>query len=1289
MKNILTSSGWSARWMAVLLLVAMAVTPLAAQTGTSSLAGTVTDASGAVVPGAKVTLSNTATGYTRTQETDGNGLYAFTSVPPGKYTLTIGKDGFKESVAKDVELLVNVRGTHNASLSIGGGQEVVEVRSEAVAVNTTDASLGNAITQDQVQSLPLEARNIPQLLSLQPGATFVPRTQAADPRQGSVNGSRGDQSNVTLDGVDVNDTQTGQAYHSALRVTPDSVQEFRVTTSNYGAEFGRSSAGQVAIVTRTGTNDFHGSAFWLHRNTAWSSNEYFNKLTQLENNRKNKPQLLQKHLFGGTIGGPILKDRFHFFYNAESQRFKSGQSATRNVPSSSLRDGVLIYQCRTASSCPGGTVAGFSGSHTVPAGYFGLTPSQLAAIDPLGIGPSVAASQYFKRFPNPNGPGRDIYNIAGFQFEAPVLEVYWTHIARLDFKVDEAGKHTLFWRGSLQDDLTPEMPQYPGLPPNRTTLNNSKGFAIGYTSLLSSRLVNNFRYGFTRIDVERAGTLNSNLALFRFIDDLTEAFSSNGRAPLTHTFANDTTFTAGRHTWQWGTNIRLLRNLNFTNGSSFHFATANGSWVSGVGRRYIPGRSTCTTPGCSAVPAAATGFFASYADSFINILGILSQATANYNYDREGRALPSGEPSVRDFAANDYEFYLQDTFKLRPNLTVTLGVRYSLAPAPWERNGLQVAPTLSMGDFLKQRGQLAASGNPDNRMPLVTFDLAGRANDRPDWYRIDKNDWAPRIAVAYSPGFDSGLLGALTGGPGKMSIRAGYGLVYDKIGNALVSQFDAVGAFGLSTSLSSPFGVNNENTPGIRFVNTTTLPASLPAAPPGGFPTTPPVGAGVITSSIDANLKTPYSHTYNLAIGRELPANMLVEAAYVGRKGRNLLVRRDFAMPLNLVDRTSGMDYFTAATLAIKEAEARGLSSNPAAYATMAPIAYWENLFPGAANYSGTGLTASQEMALYFASTYPDHITTLWAADQFCDPSCSIFGPFAYFNQQYDSLAGQSTIGYSNYDALQLTLRRRMTGGLQFDFNYTLAKSFDIGSALERGSSFTSFSNGGYTGFLLNSWDPDSHYGPSDFDLRHQINANWVVDVPFGRGRKWAADAPAIVDAIVGGWQLTGIARWNSGFPMSVYNCRSCWATNWNLQGNAGLLPGKTLPPTGTTTANIGTNSLGNPILRPSPFKDRVGALDSFRRVYPGEVGIRNRMRGDGYVTADMGINKWFNMPVEGHRLKFSWEVFNLTNTARFDVGSMNMFPDIRSTFGTYTQTLSSCDGVAGRCMQVGVRYQF
>ncbi|MGC0772366.1 MAG: TonB-dependent receptor, partial [Candidatus Acidiferrum sp.] len=376
-----------------------------AQTGTTSLRGVVSDRSGAIVANAAVTLTNISQGLKRETATNNAGEYQFLALPPGTYALTVELAGFRKFEQKNLQLLVNLPSTQNVTLDVGAATETVEVSAQAETLNTTDASLGNAFNENQVKELPLEGRNVPDLLSLQPGVAF-PNNRDDDPsfdtRKGAVNGARSDQSNVTVDGVQVND-EGGHAFTSVLPVTLDSVQEFRVTTSNYNADQGSTSGGQVAMVTKSGTNKLHGSAYEYNRNTYTSANDFFVKNGEIQNCLNNgtpltdpscnKAPKLIRNIFGGSLGGPIKKDRIYFFANYEGTRRAEATSETNAVPSAAMKDGIIQYACAAVLDangnviqtpeqvCPGNqvSVANFNSptqtdTFTIQPGYRALTP---------------------------------------------------------------------------------------------------------------------------------------------------------------------------------------------------------------------------------------------------------------------------------------------------------------------------------------------------------------------------------------------------------------------------------------------------------------------------------------------------------------------------------------------------------------------------------------------------------------------------------------------------------------------------------------------------------------------------------------------------------------------------------------------------------------------------------------------------------------------------------------------------------------------------------------------------
>jgi len=396
------------------------------QTAVTSLHGTVVDPGGAVTPQADITLANRDSGFNQTRKLNVEGEYNFQQIPPGKYTLTVTAAGFAPQV-RQVELLVNQPATLNIKLTLETASLVVEVSDSTVNLNTSDATIGTPFNQAQIQALPFEGNNVLDLLSLQAGVMFLGRQSDSqmdsDSRSGSVNGARSDQNNYTLDGLDDNNQNKGYAFEGVLRSTRDSVEEFRVVTTNSNADSGRSSGAQVALVTRSGTNAFHGSGYEYHRPTNLVANDWFNKHSELNAGQPNTPGKFLRNTFGGSFGGPVMKDKLFFFLAYEGQRTAESTQVTREVPTASLRQGNVTYLTNTGALKT-------------------LTPSDIASMDPNcsktgtcpnGPGVNQAALAYLSQLPLPNGNQLgDGYNFGSYTFSSPSPQSLNTYIAKID-----------------------------------------------------------------------------------------------------------------------------------------------------------------------------------------------------------------------------------------------------------------------------------------------------------------------------------------------------------------------------------------------------------------------------------------------------------------------------------------------------------------------------------------------------------------------------------------------------------------------------------------------------------------------------------------------------------------------------------------------------------------------------------------------------------------------------------------------------------------------------------------
>lgn len=1312
-----------------------------AQTGTTSVRGIVADKTGAAIAHARVTLTNNGQALKRETQTDSSGEYRFLALPPGTYTLVVETSGFRKFEENNLALPVDVAVTSNVTLEIGTSLEKVDVLAQTETVNTTDASLGNAFSETQVKELPLESRNVPDLLSLQAGVLYTGDRadvdRDVDTRSGAVNGARSDQSNVTVDGIPAND-KGGDAFTSVLPVTLDSVQEFRVTTTNYGADQGVSSAAQVALVTKSGTNNFHGTVYEYNRNSYFSANDYFIKAAQINSGLPNKPPQLNRNIFGASFGGPIRKDRLYFFLNYEGYRDAEAISAERTIPTASARNGVIEYYCLNGDTtlCPGNSVTVNGTTYSARPGYMALSPSQITTMDSHSQapqpGPNPVVEQYMGTYPLPNDTTvGDGVNTAGYRFRAATHNTKNWYIGKLDYNLTANGQHRLSLMGALANEANPGAPFLPGTAPESTLVSFNKGLIATYSAVFSPTLLNNLRYGFVRQSLGNEGDSNLPWNYLNFDQGVTR--SSVFERPI-HNFTDDVSWVRGKHSWQFGFQFAFLRNPESNQNDSFSAGFANQDWMynSGISQ---PTNTDPLNPRNNGYPEVDSSFVSNYDAAVTSLLGMITLGNAVYNYNRDGSTLTPGAPVTRRFAEDSYEMYAQDTWKVKPNLTLNVGLRYSLFSPPWETNGLQVGTTVNLGDWFDARGKGMLQGQPSNLQPLISYQWAGKANGKPGYYGWDHRDFGPKIGFAWSPNPSGGWLEQLFGPTGTTSIRGGFGMVYDRVGESLVDTFDQNGSFGLSTQLNNPSDYETSITaprltnmnaiPQMDYANPTSNPPGCPCtaqpilepAPQGGFPQQFPEGLGAITWGIDPNLKTPYSYTVDFAVSRQLKSNFTLDVAYVGRMSHRLLAQDDLAMPLDIVDKQSGLDYFTAerGLAAVFRPQLLAGVSNPTQSFSSSQVSqkvqqFWTNQIQPITNgvpyqLSGCTGTDSSGNPILLPTTDP----VLFAFDTFCatafNDSLALYnldyngipgynsnqlyftsgGQYSYYAQQFSSLYAWRSIAWSNYNSMQASLRHRMSHGVQFDLNYTYSKAIDISSDAERVSPASNGSLLGLNNNIINAWNPAAQKGVASFDATNQINSNWVIELPFGRGRLLAHDANKGVDAAIGGWQFTGVFRWTSGFPVTVDNGFSAFPTNFEMEGNADKVgPVKTGAYLNTPTATSGQ-------LNPNPniFANGVLAINSFSYAWAGESGARDPIRGQGFFGIDIGLAKRWLMPwSDKQSVQFRWEAFNLTNTARFDAQSALLSDSLglgsATTFGNYSGLLTN-----PRIMEFALRFEF
>lgn len=1228
------SWGW-----AVLLLLALALTGSNLLAQQTSLSGTIFDPQEAVVPGVTVTLVSEATGASREAVSDDEGRYVFRNVMPGVYSVQAELVGFKKVVMPGVRLQVDTPKNVPINLELGGVSEIVTVAASTERLmNQTDGSIGNAYYSEQIVDLPLESRNVFSLLSVQPGVT----------EDGYVSGARSDQSNLTLDGIDVNEQQTGEAFTSVLRVTPESVQEFRVTVSNPNASQGRSSGAQVSLVTKSGSNAFHGSLYEFHRNTATTANDFFN-------NRSGLPRAkLIRNVYGGSIGGPIKKDKAFFFFNYEGRKDRSEETRSDEIPLAHLGDSQFKY---------------VNGEGNVVT----LGPDEIRALYPEtgGVNPIAAKvlGEAASKYPANDTTRGDQLNTGGFRFNGSTPLDWNTFAARVDFNV--ADSQQIYVRANYQWDHEGQLPWWPDTA-SPTYWSHPWGMAASHNWMISPTFINTFRFGITRQAFSDAGDSNLNDLWFRFYFQPRENSRTLSRTTPMYNITDDISWIKGNHTLQFGTNIRIINNNRTSFANSFDDAGMNPSFYQGSGATLdsIPAcdedsidRSTCYASGQrDIIRNAAT-----------SLLGRYSQISSNYIFDVDGDLTPSGTPAIRGFATNEFELYFEDSWQATADLTLNMGIRWGVNTPVWEKNGFQTAPTVGLGDYFDQRKAGAAQGVPFNETVIV--DTAGPFYDKPGFYATDWNNWGPRISAAYSPNFDDGILNKLFGDRGQSVIRGGFSMMYDRVGSALAVSFDLNNTLGFSSAEEvSANTYNTTDSLGPLFTGWDQQIRGFAPVPENiEFPLAKPAdGARRIESTLDDTLTTPINYNWNVSIGRELPGGLYIEASYLGRKANNLLATRDIMHPNNIVDPASGQSWYEAA----KILQEHRWADTP--IDQVAPLPFFENMFPDVpSNWWwawDSSLTSTQNAFAFVARDGWDLLDWTFLQDQLDAEAVGVY-EYTFFQPQYGALSAFSTVARSNYNAFTLTARERFKDSLTFDINYTWAKSMDNASGLQTSGTWGA-------AFILNPLDPDLSRSISDFDVQHIINTNWLWQIPVGRGNSYFADASGVVDAILGGWSFAGVFRWNSGLPQTAPFESSRWSTNWQLSSNAMRI----------RDPQVEIHKGGE---NPNMWRDPVHAYQSFRDVFAGQVGDRNVFRLQSFITFDFGLHKTFMMPyAEGHELTFRWDVFNATNTQRLDepVGTRDGWgtsPDPQ--LGIPAPAFGNIDAIQGRprVMQFGLRYAF
>jgi hypothetical protein len=1228
-----------------LMLLGITV-PLNAQ-GTSSLRGVITDPQKGSIPAAKVTLTDKNNGLVHSAISQETGEYQFSQLPPGLYAMTVEAPGFSVKKVDNLQLLVDTPSTTDVRMEVASSATAVSVSAEVEQLNTVDASVGNAFQEAQVQSLPIQTRNAVQLLGFQPGVT----------QNGEVMGARRDQNNITLDGVDVNDNQNALSglngnnqgglpapttnptsttaapatgFNAALPVPLDSVQEFRVTVAGSGAEDGHSSGGQVSLVTRSGTNVFHGSAYEYNRNTDYTANNWFNNRSGVD-----RPQLVRNQ-FGASLGAPIKKDHIFFFGNYERRIDHSDQTQTRTVPSATLREGIVTFQTTNGNT-------------------YSLSPAQVTAADPLHIGASPTMLSILNSYPVGNAPalGADLgLNFDGYLFNAPVTLDYRTYVTRMDWLIDSQGRHTVSFRGTLsnqgQTNLASELP---GQSAASELLADNRGFGTRYTAILSPTMTNTVNFGLTRIGYGITGNNNTSLS-FGDLSNLQNFTRGSNRINPTWNVTDNFTWVKGRHTIAAGFNMRFFNNDLLSYGNSFPSYSFSRGSLFGLGADIIQDAlNTVGQP--NGAPANGTALTTAMGD----VLGILTGGSQTYNYNKSGNVLATGAPTQFDFVSRAYEEYVQDTWKIKPNLTITYGLRYQYDSVPYESTGLQVLPNTPFDVYFADRVYAMDNGIPANQLPnseIQSYSLAGPVNGKSSWYKPDYHNFAPRISAAYAIS-------------DKTVFRVGGSIAYDQFGNDLVAVAATSGSVGLSSLQTFPVAYNFTTAP--RYTGGA-LPA-IPSAPPGGFPFTPPDDHAIsgTTFGISPSLVSPYAMIANASLSHQFGHGLTLEVGYVGRFSRQLLAQQDINTPLLFFkDPKSGITLAQADT-SMSQIFNSGVTYNQVkANPSLVPNnAFVQNQFPALTNYYFPGSASAN----YFYGIYGvyngsdlDMLHSLDRVTSTAYPNCiDATGCYTFFAPQASGNPVWTNSASANYDALTVTVRRALQNGLSFDFNYAWSHSIDNASIAASGIS-------GNGAAFQDAYAPGLSRASSDFDLRHQINANILYALPVGKGKMFLNSAPTWLNEIIGGWQISSLIHIQSGLPSTI---GGDGAFNSNYDASSLVVAANSSAPPG---GSVVFDQNGNPGIFSS-----TKVTSDYVDAYAGGSGTRAIVRMPWQKNVDLAVTKSFPLPWEHHSLMLRVEAFNAFNFVNFTNISLALTSP--STFGDFTAASDA------RVLQMALRYTF
>lgn len=1207
-----------------------------AQGTTTRVTGNVTDNSGAAVGGANITLTNEGTKVAITTVTDNSGNYTFDLIQPGTYQVSVEKTGFKKFISTGNQIFINQPGTINAALEIGDVSAVVTVEGSAEQVQTSSSgNIGSTVEQRTLESFPVvgtRGRNPLDLLNYLPGVTNGANTGGGV----HVNGSRDRAFNFTLDGIDINEATAGGSNFTPLRPNPDSIQEFQVVTSGFTAELGRSSGAQVTFVTRSGTNEFKGNLFEYYQTPRFQSRSYAANV-----NNQAKEQFVQ-HIYGGSIGGPLfnfgigegtpfrlLKDKAFFFANLQMLRAYDSLVSTRTVYTQQARQGLFRYVRGGVNGAAGSTNAAVDASGNplrAACGSPAVTPcidSYNIASNPTGIGLDPRMLGYLNAMPLPNNftLAGDGLNTAAYVWSAPQREKQYDFVSKFDFNLnDQNAFYVRYAQGeqnTFGDAANGGRPRFPNSGNFVDTFRTPKNLAVNWRFSPTARLTNEFLFGISQFGFSfNTPNPDPNYPfVFNLPTDSNTNFSYNARQFRTLQFVDNLTVDFSPHIVKMGTNLRFGR--GFDDRSSV--AGTNIEPIVSLGRVGSNYSAFTNLPTGTAVINTADR---QRLESMINdLLGRVTSYTQAFVLDENNPSAfaPAGTRWEYIGKYPELDFYIQDNWRARPNLTLDLGVRYEI----------KLTPSSGTGRPVLRPSQPFVLGSP------ATNSLRWEEGDLFD---SDYTVILPTIGFAWDPFKD-----------GKTSIRANYRISSDKFG----TQF-----FGASIFQSAPGNTFAGTDNGLSGSSGTLLRNGLPTLVPTRTPTELRQPAAFSTNSInviDPDVQFPRVHSWTLSLQREIFKDNVIEVNYIGKKGTHLFGGYN-ANDVNIRATVSG----ASGTFLDAFNQVRGGATS---------VPYLNLIFTGNANdpnnigttifrnLNSTGVTQGSVGTLALqasqrvcgtADVTSGYCTSAQVGRRFLDitGNSSLLQPYSQFT---GGLFVTDSNDRSMYNSVEAIFKRRFSKGLSFQLAYTYAiskdtRSFDpVFTTVATGSTQTSANT------PQDNAQRDLIYSWSDFDRRHSFQGTYVYELPFGKGKWIGNESPSVVSYLISGWQLAGGIRLTSGRPFSVFSGLNTFSGSVGSFANCNGC-------TRDMGKVIQADPSGAGLLR-NWFFDPVTQTTLFSRPDPGQLGNlpRNFFIGPGYFETDASLRKQFKF-TERFNFDLRIDAKNLFNTPNFNAPS-TVFP--------------------------------